>query len=80
MILRVNTTGARQRWRIAAIGGLAVMAFLVVALPVSYGYYWAGWKRMAQACEGTYSWSWALSHPGFNCTMDNGRRISKLWW
>ena len=65
--------------------GVVVLAEIMVLLSLVAGAYaWAGWHRMESACQpdshGGVSYSWSWSAPGFSCTWDDDRSVTKLWW
>ena len=67
----------------AMVGTLALLAV------VSGAYFRVGWTRMEAACSadspGARSWqsvefSWSWDPTGFQCTYDDGRRRTSLWF
>jgi hypothetical protein len=68
---------------LAMVGAVALLAV------VSAAYFRVGWTRMEAACSTDppgssssqsveFSWSWDPA--GFQCTYDDGRRRTSLWF
>jgi hypothetical protein len=76
----------QPRWSIAesVYVLVTVVSATLLAILITYAYYFLGWHRMASACQpdGTsrgvsYSHSWTR---GFICTSDDGHQQAKFWW
>lgn len=80
-----HTRRSRSSAPVRLLKSLMVLVLLAAAAP----YFRVGWWRMESACSldnaqetiatsVSYDWSW---HPlGFQCTYDNGKTQTSLWF